>query len=187
MTRLTHENLDAVLDQNPEWVLWTVTEEDARWIEDMASRRNRESNGRGWVSRTTDLSNEWHRSGLAGELAVSEYLDIPIKTVLGYSKEEVNEGDVGEIVEVKSSRSDTSNRWGLVVNDDHLNEDRIYVQTLTCLFPDFVIITGWAYGWEIDELGTHAKHSGTGHGIRILDQKFLRPLTTLNRAIERYL
>lgn len=158
---------------NPDWWFVKVLDEDKDQIEVFAAMRNKNGKQRGMKSKTKDLKDDWNISGMAGEWAASLAYNLPIGRILGSSKQELNRGDLSDWVEVKSSRYPDSSRWNLVVNEDQLYLDRVYINTLTYLWPEWVIVQGWAWGEKINSLGRRSVHGDTQHSIWILDQREL--------------
>lgn len=181
MKSLTMENYRLFLAQNPQWWAVNLLEEDRKIIEEEARTKNQNCKAKGYVSKTSDTTDTWNIAGMAGEYAASLMLNLPWKGRVDIFKE----ADLGSFVEVKSCLSPFPHLWNLVVNDNQLKDEYLYLNTITALYPRWVFITGYAWGNKIRSQARTSKGS-TGHGIRILSQEKLgKPVEVFDAIRQR--
>lgn len=167
-------NLAIAHQQNPHWWIVQILPDDVTRIEAQAQARMENGARMGWRTRSAGRDTTWEISGLAGELAAHLVYNLPLGKITSSSKRELNSGDLADWAEVKSSRGQEPFQWDLICNEDHLKENRAYVHTITCWWPQAVAVTGWAWGREFRERGRRGTHGVSRHGVWILRQGTLR-------------
>jgi len=169
---LTQASAASLFAANPSWWAVGLLPEHAEWIRNAANRRNENGKAKGWVSKTSDTMDDWHLSGVASEWAVSRIYNVPINGI-EIEGDQTRMADLGDFIECKSSRSNDSNRWAVKENEYKLKDNRVYVNCVTCLFPEWIVCIGWAWGHELRQ-GTQQTHGAAGHKFRLIDWEGLR-------------
>ena len=182
MNELTLENLTSWKGRNPHW--WVVNPlmpDDVDWIEAAGKERNASGKAKGWVSKTKDADDRWHVMGTAGEWAASLVLNLKIGKITG-SIEELHQGGIGDLCEVRTSIGKLKWQWDLGGFESVVKRKlgRPWVHAIGALYPDTLIVTGWAWGWEILKSDkTRLVEFRPSDPIRFLEQPQLRDMKTL--------
>lgn len=146
----------------------------------------------GWKSKTGGSSLPYDIPGVAGEWAGHHVFGIKFNYhAKPTTRAELNTGDLFDqkrniIIEIKTNRY-VKPGWDLIENKEKLdkfqrNRDRPYVNCLTGLLPNYVLVIGWAWGHEIMKGRVH-RHLTAGHEIYILSWKKLRPPMSLHQEL----
>ena len=167
------------------WIVKILPEEQEMIIKS-GNERNENGKSLGWQTKATSHQSDDHIIGYAGEYAASLVTGIKISQTISSSVKVLNQGDLGNKIEVKT-RKDKSNRlWDLAVNEDkNLIDDKIYILCLAMNWPENIIVAGWEFGGKISEEGTKMKHRNNGHSFLIYPYKMLRPIKTIFDHIRR--
>ncbi|TXH44276.1 MAG: hypothetical protein E6Q97_32900 [Desulfurellales bacterium] len=182
MNELNLETLSSWKAMNPRW--WLVSPlmtEEIDWIEASGKERNEFGKRKGWRSRTKDTDDRWNVMGIAGEWAASLVLNLKIGKITG-SVEELNQGDIGGFCEVRTSIGKLKWQWDLGGFESVVKRKlgRPWVHCIGALYPGSMIVTGWAWGWEILRSGkTRHVDFKPSDPIRFLEQDQLRDIKTL--------
>ena len=165
----------------PQYWFVKLLPEEAEKLRKMGKARNENGKANGWKTKTPDESDKFHVLGIAGEFAVALIFNEPVGTITSRSARFLNEvGDVGGFIEVRTSTKSDPRSWDLGGFEDAVKPERAYVHCLGHLFPEFVVVTGWAWGKEIlaSEKVRIARHA-PDKAIRFLEQDRLRKVSTL--------
>lgn len=158
--------------------------EEMEWVKQKANERNKLSRDRGWVSKTGQTkSNQWDVAGLASELATALILNVPPPKITD-DIHDLRDSDLHGNIEVKSSTYEDPKLWNLVVNEDQLKIERLYVLCLTMWLPK-VYVVGWTTGVEIKNHARLTKHGASGHSIYVYPRQKLKDIKLLFDVIER--
>lgn len=183
MKILTQENMSEWARQNKDWWLIYLMKEEAAWIEEKGIERW--ENGKemaklyGWKDRSSDETPASNIAGVAGEFATAFVYNQPMGFIVSNSKKKLAQPDVGAFIDVKTRKENYPYKWDLAVNLDQLKADRAYVKCLGCLFPEWVIVCGWAWGHEVKAWNSTDEHSGNHHGFYLYPREKLRAPSTL--------
>jgi hypothetical protein len=160
---------------------WTVKllPEDVAWIERNGERRNNNGKYLGWATKATTEGASDHIMGLAGEFAVSLVTGVSIKQIIGKTKKELNEGDLGSMIEVKTRKESDERRWDLAVNHDQLKSERVYFLCLAYQWPKNILVVGWEWGRTIESEGIKYTHRVSGHPFFVLSYKKLKKVSSI--------
>jgi hypothetical protein len=153
--------------------------EEIKWIERNGDKRNDNGKSLGWATKATSESSTDHKIGLAGELAVSLVTGIKINQITAKSKRELNTGDLGSVIEVKTRKESDESRWDIAVNEDQLKPHRAYILCLAFNFPKSVFVVGWEWGSTIENEGNKFKHRTNGHYFYVFSYKRLKKVSSL--------
>jgi hypothetical protein len=190
MNSLTLDNVGYWLRTCPQWIAFRVSDKAKAWIEDLAQRRADNGDRQGWKSKTPGDSREFHVAGAAAEWMVCHVYAGKMGCLYSNFSGDLNRfGDVcvdGHALEVKSSRSNSKAMWSLVENEDKFKRfpfmhERPYVHCITCLYPEILILTGWAWGRDVAQGKVFVARAG--HRIVVLDQSKLREPLSLHRHL----
>jgi hypothetical protein len=167
---------------NPQWWPVKVLSEDVIELEQLGTDREVASQKANLKSVAKNQSAKLHQIGVQGEWAASLVYQLPFRTTPIAPIEELHSGDLGTNLEVKASQGAEPWQWDLIENEYRLTKpefkNRIYIHTITAWWPDWVVVTGWAYGSEFLERG-EKKKGATGLPIYVLPQKSFRNPKTL--------
>lgn len=156
-----------------------ILPEDADWIMAMGEERNNNGKRLGWKSKTENQDNNWHIQGIAAEWAASMYYGLSISRITYHSKSDLNSGDLGDWIEVKSSHYKNDQFWNVAINFDQEFKNKTFIQCLTGWFPKWVFILGWMPGHYFDLYGDERKNNKTQHRITLVRSNHLLPPVTL--------
>lgn len=183
---LTQETRWLFQEQNPHW--WFINLLAGEYEKLQALGRERNENGKtlGWKSKTSDTSDKWNVSGIAGEWAVSLVINKPVGCITSKNASWLNAvGDVGPC-EVRTSTGNTLAGWDLGSFGHAIKPDRPYVHAISCLLPEWMILTGWSWGHEIAASKKARKAAHHTDSIYWLEQRELRNIKTLFDEIKVY-
>lgn len=168
LNNLTIENLWQWRQRFPHWVIVKpIFENEIAWIKEAAAARQQNGMAQGFKNRAASDSTEWHEAGLIGELAAALFYRAKIARVTARTARELNMGDLGghgDFIEVKTTRGENPWRWDLLETERYIKPHRAYVNALSCVFPEAVILTGWAWGYEFLEGSTIERGV---HGLKV--------------------
>lgn len=170
--------------KHPDWWWVKILSDDFAWVEKNAKARNRYANSRGMKSRTKDLDDKWHIAGLAGELAVSLVYHLPMGEIVRRHKSEMNSGDLSDWVEVKTRTEADPRRMDIAVNEDHLRDERAYVLAQACLWPNWIAVSGWAWGSLFRQSGMKMRNP-VGQPMYVIPHGALNPVRSLFDEIRK--
>lgn len=165
-------NPDLLIKKNPDWIAVNVLPEEEKKIDSLGIQRNENGKKLGWVSTTPDDSDKWDMEGMRGEWAASLVYNLPIGRITSKKKSELNSGDLSDWIEVKASSQMDERKWDMIENVRALKPERSYIGSITCFWPKWVIIIGWAWGHEIAD--GRAITGRKGQPILVLDRSKLR-------------
>lgn len=165
---------------------WTVRlfPEEVKWIERNGDKRNENSEAINWKTKATRTSDDDNIEGFAGEFAVSLVTGISIKQIVGKTKKELNDGDLGSMIEVKTRKGSDENGWDLAVNEDQLKRDRVYFLALSYQWPTNILVVGWEWGKKIESEGIRRSYGVNGHPFFVLSYKKLKRVSSFFDVIE---
>lgn len=176
---LTEGSLGIYCTKYPHWVPVKVLPEDYIILEAMGHERTENGKKQGFKNRAKDKSGAADIAGIAGEWAASLLYNRAITNITSADPSELNRtGDLEGGIELRASRGSLPWQWDLGSNRSTLKPERIYVHTIACLLPHWVIITGWAYGHEIAKSKKVKYAANTGDDpIYFLEQPLKDPLS----------
>lgn len=159
---------------------WSVKilPEEKMMIEESGIARNNNGNSLGMITKSKSKGPIDHIYGLAGEFAVSLVTGFKISRITGSTKAELNEGDLGGFIEVKTRKDSNLKFCDMCVNSDQLKDDRIFVLCLGADWPNFIHVAGWEFGKTIRLNGRKDK-AAVGHDIYFYDRNLLRPISEI--------
>jgi hypothetical protein len=164
----------------PHWWHVRVLEDDFKYISTVGNNRYQSSELKGWKDKSGSKNSTKHIAGVAGEWAAWMVLKTELPQLESKADfERVCGGDLPGGIEVKSCQSENRWLWNLVIDLDHFKSDRIYVNTLVHLLPEYVVVQGWQTGAEILKNHRKSKHGINDHDIMIYDWKNLRDIDEL--------
>ncbi len=140
------------LDGARDWFCINLLAEDVAWMENAGRTRNAHGQARGMVSKTSTQADTWHIQGIMGEWATSLVYNVPISRITGNTRAELRSGDLGELIECKTTSYADPKKWALLENVGSLKQGRYYVLTLTCWWPRWLVVAGWCTAEEFDQL-----------------------------------
>lgn len=174
-------NFTQLKETYPHYWFVKILPEEAEKIRKMGKARNENGKSNGWKTKTPDETDKYHVIGVAGEFAVALIYNESVGAITSRSARFLNEiGDVGGFIEVRTATKTDPRSWNLGGFENVLKPERAYVNCLGHLFPEFVVVTGWAWGSEILSEGVqrYAKHA-PDNVLRFLDRDKLRTVSSL--------
>jgi hypothetical protein len=164
LKQLTLQNLPVFKQSNPNWLAITPLKEDCEWIERQGKKAFALNQKRGGFTKTPP--NERLRCdihGVAGEWAVALWGNLTIEEKKDdETYEHLTSGDLEGWIEVKSCGQPWVTHWNLIVNKiKNFHDNRIYVNTITALYPHYIIITGYAWGSIVRSKGIQGRSENT--------------------------
>lgn len=132
------------------WWVVNILKEEVEKIKKLGAERNRFGNSKGWKTKAPNEGSLYHEVGLAGEYAASLVLNQRIASITG-EIEHLRSGDLLGGIEVKTSLGDEPSKWDLSARASAIKgmEERVFVHCIGCWWPEYMVVTGWAYGKEI--------------------------------------
>jgi hypothetical protein len=163
MHTLTLDNMSWWRQRYPHWVWLKTAEEDVSMINKYGAKRKAHAKANNFRATAKDDSDRWDIAGVAGEWAASRYLNIPIRNLFTTDVSAMKDGDICDWIEVKTRTEASAWKMDLADNERYIigKEDRAYIACSACLYPEWVVILGWAWGHELKkrraEKGRHKK------------------------------
>lgn len=182
MKEMNFENAPNFFYDNPHWISMAVSKDAEDWIVAKGKERNEHAKLRGWKSKTDGDAERFHIAGVAGEWACSWAFKGKMNTHAGETRVSLAMGDIRfpdkSPVEIKCPRDAKPDRWDLIENAEKFKSfpdmlHRPYINCLFCLFPQFMVITGWAWGRDVYN-GLSRTHGANKHEVRVLRFNQLR-------------
>jgi hypothetical protein len=126
-----------------------------------------------WIEQGAGGLGSKHAPGAAAEYACALFYNLKIYKPDSLRGARALAGGI----EVKNAAGSDPRVWNLVVPEDHLRDDRVYVLALTHEYPKAIYILGAASGHRIRSEGTIKRHATGGHEIVVLSyRKLSEPL-----------
>lgn len=180
-----NQTITNLIKEKPEWWFINVLADEIKKIDEMGRLRNNTGKRLGWTSMTKDESDAHHLAGIRGEWAASLALNLPIKKIVSDKLSDLHGGDLDHEIEVKTSSGKHSWQWDLIEHEYRIKDQRIYVHAISCYWPEWMILTGWAWGSEFRKHG-ESRMGVTGKPLRVIKQgPRLKPIKSIFDCIKK--